>query len=192
MDQTYPDATFLGSNSHFNEFYVWYPTTDSNSVCTDYVKYHYLDGEWDYGVDPSFERSAWMDQSAITNPVGADYAGLLQQSEAAPDLDGVPMDSWAQSGWLGLPNGSQYTHVQRVLPDFKLSDGAAMQITVSLVDYVSDTPRTYGPYALTAATPYFTVEQRGRYMSLKIESVDRGSFWRLGQIELEVQAAGAR
>ncbi len=79
-----------------------------------------------------------------------------------------------------------------MLPDFKLSDGAAMQITVSLVDYVSDTPRTYGPYALTAATPYFTVEQRGRYMSLKIESVDRGSFWRLGQIELEVQAAGAR
>ena len=42
------------------------------------------------------------------------------------------------------------------------------------------TPRVQGPFTLTQATKYITPRLRGRLVSIKFESNDIDTFWRIG------------
>jgi hypothetical protein len=190
LDRNYTDAIFCAVNSYFNEVAWYFPTIGSNGVVTSYVKFNMLDSVWDYGT---LGRSAWIDQSIFGAPVGADYNMLLQQHEVANDLDGLPMDSWAQSGEIEMGDGSMYLYLDRLLPDFLFnSPSDVAMLTVYVSNFLGDTPRVYGPYQVTSSSKYLVVHARGRYASLKVESNGLGSFWRLGKTQAVVSPAGRR
>lgn len=193
---SYLGDIFVGADEQFGEFFTFFPTPDTAGVCLQYVKFNRTEGggTWDYGLMPP-GRSAWTDLSRFGNPVAADYTGLLQQHETSTDLDGQPMDSWVQTGWLSIAEGDEFMSVRRILTDFKVLAGVeALLVTVLMTDYTNGNApiRSYGPFMIGADTPYIFLGARGRYMALKIESNALGTVWRAGKFEPLIRADGKR
>jgi len=194
LDRNYISEVFAWPNSYFNEISWFYPTIGSNGVITNYVKFNLLDNTWDFGA---WNRTAGIDQSVCRGPIAAagDTGYLVQHDMGGPsyaDNDGVAMDSWIQTGWFKLSEGSNFMSLYRILPDFILSPGAQVLLTVYVVNYIGDTPTVLGPYTVASSSDYVIVRGRGRYASIKIESTGLGSFWRLGKLLVQVQPAGRR
>jgi hypothetical protein len=67
---------------------------------------------------------------------------------------------------------------------------ATVLMTFYVCDYAGQTPLTYGPFTMTQATTFLTPRFRGRLVSVKIESNDINTFWRLGNIRYRLQPDG--
>lgn len=171
--------TICAPNSAFNEISWYYASNTGNGEIDSYVKYNEVDGVWDYGT---LIRTAWLDQSTWGNAIGVDGVGLMQQHETSNDADGTAIDSWAQSGDMKIEGGTLYTFLERVIPDFVYSGGNTVLLTFYFKNYPNGTIYTVGPLNATEAVNYLVVRGRGRLISVKIQSNDLGSFWRLGQI----------
>jgi hypothetical protein len=173
-------------NSRFGEIQWFYPSISGGTGEVDsYVKYNVYLNVWDFGT---LGRSAWVDQSVLGPPIGADPTTLLlQQHETSNDADGVAMLPSFQTGYYALNEGDQKTFIDWIWPDAKWgmmsqAKTAALQITFLTLDYPGDTPQVFGPYTVTQATEYFYTRLRARLLAVKISSSDLGSFWRIGNI----------
>lgn len=189
---TYNQAKMhMGANSHFNEFFQFFPSLTGNGEIDSYVKFQKSDRVWDYG---SLIRTAWFDQSVAVNgnPIGTDQLGYIQEHEASNDADGSPMLSSATTGWFKISDGLFYIFLERFLTDFVFGPSTTVILTVFMADYPNDTPRQYGPFSITNQTEYIIVRGRGRLGRVQISSSDLGSFWRLGELIYFGSQAGRR
>lgn len=183
------------ANSSFNELTWYYPSLSGGGEVDSYVKYNTLLGPelgWDYG---SLARTAWIDQSVLGQPIGADTNRFIQQHEISNDADGQAMNSWFQTGYFVLEEGNVLTFIDQFWPDMKWgqygsSPNAQVLLTFYVVEYPGQTPRTYGPFTLQQATTFITPRFRGRLVSLRFESNDVGSFWRIGANRFRFQPDG--
>lgn len=181
-------------NSMFNEIAWFFPSATSAGECDSYVKLNTGDGAWDYGT---LSRTAWTDASIVGNAIGSDTTGFIYQHDLTNDAGGIPMAPFFQSGFWRIQDGNDLAFVDFIIPDMKFgtfsgSQGASVQITFFVVDYLGDTPRQYGPYTFTSTTEYINVRFRGRFMAVKISSQDSGSFWRIGRIAYRWAPSGRR
>lgn len=183
----------VAPNSRFGEISWFYPTTDSGEN-TKYVKVNLLTNpiSWDFGT---LTRTAWINESVLGPPIGASSDEYIYQHETSPDADGQAMNSYFQTGYAALSEADVLTFIDQVWPDMKWGYyGGAQSATVALTFYVADypgaTPVAHGPFNLTEATTFITPRLRGRLVSIKIESNDLGSFWRLGNIRYRFQPDG--
>jgi hypothetical protein len=180
-------------NSRFGEISWFYPSANGNGEVDSYVKYNVFLGEWDYG---SLGRSAWVDQSVLGPPIGADpVSNYLYQHETSNDADGTAMLPFLQTGYFTISEGDLKTFVDLVWPDMRWgqwsqAQTATVQISFYVVDYPGDTPTVYGPYSVTQATKYFNTRLRGRLVSIRIASSDLGTWWRIGALRYRYMPDG--
>jgi hypothetical protein len=192
IDMNYASNIRCAPNSRFGEIAWYYPTIGSGGVPTNYVKYNVIIGQWDYGT---LTRTAWIDQSVLGAPIGSGGDNVIYQHETSKDADGQAMTSYFQTGYFTLQDGDVKTFVDQLWPDMKWGyfDGpatATVSITFYVTDYPGQTPSVFGPYSVTQATTYITPRFRGRLVSIRVESSDVGSFWRLGNIRYRLQPDG--
>lgn len=172
-------------NSRFGEVQWFYPSANGTGEVDSYVKYNAYMNVWDYG---QLGRSAWVDQSVLGPPIGADPVSLyLYQHETSNDADGVAMLPFFQTGYYTLAEGDFKTFVDLVWPDMRWgqwsqSQTATVQISFFCVNYPGDTPVVFGPYPVTQATKFFNTRLRARLIAIRISSSDLGSFWRVGAL----------
>lgn len=179
-------------NSRFGEISWFYPTVGSGGEISNYAKYNIGLNQWDYGA---LSRTAWINQSVLGAPIGADSTGLIFQHETSTNADGQPMTSSFQTGYFALADGDAMTYVDQFWPDAKWGyyDGtqnANLQLTFYVKNYPSDSPQVYGPYTVTSGTDYITPRFRGRLVSIKIGSSDANSFWRMGAMRYRYSPDG--
>lgn len=197
IDANYWENVRCAPNSRFGEVSWYYPTIGSGGVPTKYVKYNTLLNQWDYGT---LTRTAWIDQSVNGAPIGAGEDYIIYQHESS-STDGTlynagtePMNSWFQTGYFSIQEGDLKTFVDQVWPDMKWglydqSQNATVTITFYTADYPGDTPKTYS-YTVTQGTQFVTPRLRARLVSIRVESNDLNSFWRLGNIRYRYQPDG--
>ena len=199
LDTTNLDRIRVCANSRFGEIAWHFPTNGNGGENYGYVKYNIVLDQWDYGsnstANPYVARSAWINESVLGPPIGAGLNQYLYQHETSTDADGVAMDSYFQTGYFVLNEADVKMFIDQVWPDMKWgyyggTQGANILLTFYVTDYAGQTPTAYGPYTLTQATTYITPRFRGRLVSIKIESNDIGSWWRLGNIRYRIQADG--
>jgi hypothetical protein len=192
LDTANKDKIRFAANSRFAEVAWYYPTTPSGEV-TNYIKYNFLLDTWDYGT---LGRTAWINESVLGPPIGADpVTTYIYQHETSPDADGQAMDSYFQTGYFVISEADLKMFVDQVWPDMKWgyyngTQGANILLTFYVTDYPGQTPITYGPFTLTQATTFITPRFRGRLVSIRIESNDIGSFWRIGNMRYRFQPDG--
>lgn len=182
----------VAPNSRFGEIAWYYPTTGNGGEISNYVKYNVILDQWDYGT---LARTAWINESVLGPPIGAGTDQFIYQHETSPDADTQPMSSSFQTGYFVLTEADVKMFVDQIWPDMKWgyyggTQGATLTFTFYATDYPGDTPTVYGPYTMTQSTEFITPRMRGRLVSIKIESDDLGSFWRLGNIRYRYQQDG--
>lgn len=169
-------------NSSFNEVVWYYPSANGGGEVDSYAKYTVNMGVWDYGL---LGRTAWVDQSVLGQPIGADTNRFAQQHEVSYDADGQPLVASFQTGYFTMNEGEFLTFVDQFWPDMKWgpygsTPNAQLLLTFFVSEYPGTAPREYGPFTLSQATQYVTPRFRGRLVSIKFESIDVGTFWRVG------------
>lgn len=193
LDQTALSKIRIAINSLFGEITWYYPSLSGGGEVDSYVKYNTLIPGWDYGL---LARSAWIDQSVLGPPIGADPGSLyIYQHETSPDADGQALVSNFQTGYYSMSDGDQLTFCDQFWPDMKWgyyngTQNATVQITLYGADYPGQTPTVYGPYSVTQGTKFFSPRIRNRLISVGVGSSDVGSFWRIGGIRYRYAADG--
>jgi hypothetical protein len=198
LDRTNVWKIRVAVNSMFNEIAWWYPVVGGSGENSSYVKYNYAQGLWDIGTgyEGGNSCSAWVDQSVLGPPLRAGPFTLqLFQHETSNDANGLPIPSFAQTGYIAMSEADVKIFVDWIWPDMKWgqvgqSQTANVQITFSVADYPGDTPTVYGPYTATQAIEYFYTRFRGRLVSITVGSNDLGSFWRIGNIRYRYAVDG--
>jgi hypothetical protein len=199
LDTTNLDKIRFAANSRFGEVAWHFPTISNGGENEGYVKYNYVLDQWDYGFNnasnPYVSRSAWINESVLGPPIGAALNQYIYQHEVSQNADNVAMNSSFQTGYFVLTEADVKMFIDQVWPDMKWgyyggTQGADILLTFYVTDYPGQTPLTYGPYTLTQATTYVTPRFRGRLVSIKIESNDIDSFWRLGNFRYRIQPDG--
>jgi hypothetical protein len=164
-----------------------------------FVKYNIILDQWDYSFNttsnPYVARSAWTNESVLGPPIGAAANNFLYQHETSPDAAGSAMNSYFQTGYFVLSEADVKMFIDQVWPDMKWgyfggAQSANVLITFYTTDYAGQDPLVYGPYTLTQATTYITPRFRGRLVSIRIQSTDAGSWWRLGNFRYRLQPDG--
>lgn len=204
LDLSNANKIRIAANSAFGEVAWYYPTLTSGGEVTKYAKYNALLDQWDYGA---LTRTAWINQSVLGPPIGSNGNYIFQHEtskNAADPITGaaVAMDSYFRTGYYVLTEGEWKLFVDQIWPDMKWGyfDGT-QNATVLMTFYVADYPgsavspsaggvRTYGPFTMTDATAFLTPRFRGRLLSIKIESTDLNSFWRIGAMRYRFEQDG--
>lgn len=196
IDTNYWENVVCAPNSRFGEVAWYYPTlanvgTALEGVATNYVKYNVMLNQWDYGT---LSRTAWIDQGVNGPPLGAGGDYNIYQHEVTNNADGAAINAWFQTGYFAVQEGELKTFIDQVWPDMKWglyegTQGASVTITFYTADYPGDTPRTYS-FPVTQTTDFVTPRFRARLVSIRIESDDLNSFWRLGNIRYRYQPDG--
>lgn len=200
LSTTYAANVRAMPNTPFNEVGWLFPSTASaNGECDCYVKFNISEpgAPWDIGPAAALPRSAWIDQTILGPPIGANPGGVIYQHETGNDADGSPLNASFTTGYFYLAQGEEFAVVDQIIPDMKWglyggSQSAQVQMTFNVVNYPGDTPTAYGPYTVTQATQYISVRFRGRQMSITVQSSDLGSFWRLGKVRYRYAPSGRR
>jgi hypothetical protein len=159
-----------------------------------YVKYNIEEQSWDYGT---LQRTAWVDQSVLGQPIGTTAQGVIYQHETSPDADGLPLLASFTTGWFVISEGQSLSFVDWFFPDMKWkyfngAGSASIQVTVEAANYPNETPRSYGPFTITDAKEFVNMRLRGRLIRLTYASSDIGTFWRLGSMRYRTAADGRR
>jgi hypothetical protein len=199
LDTTNLDRIRVAANSRFGEITWYFPTNSNGGENFGYVKYNFILDQWDYGfnstANPYVARSAWINESVLGPPIGAGLNQYIYQHETSPNADNASMNSYFQTGYFVLSEADVKMFIDQVWPDMKWgyfggSQSANILLTFYVTDYAGQDPLVYGPYTLTQATTYITPRFRGRLVSIRIESNDINSWWRLGNFRYRLQPDG--
>jgi hypothetical protein len=202
MDQQL--KVYAGHCSSFSEVWWFYPSTDSPEN-DRYVVYNYEQRVWYYGAMP---RTAWADRSVLMFPISASPDGFIYYQESGLN-DGsvsppVALAPYIESSVIDMGDGDQFMFATRVIPDltFRNSTNASPTATLTIkarnfpggAYFASDSD----PVTKTTSLPVeqFTnelyVRLRGRSMSLRVESNQTNTAWRLGDPRLDLRTDGRK
>jgi hypothetical protein len=195
---------YAGHSSSFSEVWWFYPST--NSTENDrYVVYNYEQRVWYYGGMP---RTAWADRNVLGFPLAVSPDGYVYYQESGLNDDSVdppaPLAPYIESSVVDIGDGDQFMFATRLIPDltFRNSTNGAPTATITLkarnfpggAYFASDSD----PVIKTASVPVeqFTeqlfVRLRARSMSLRVESNQINTAWRLGDPRLDLRTDGRR
>lgn len=193
-----------GQNASFAEVWWFYPSSES-SENNRYVVYNYEQRVWYYG---EMARTAWQDRSVLSNPTAISPDGYVYYHENGLD-DGsvnppVALTPYIESSVVDIGDGEQFMFATRIIPDLTFRNSTNMSPTATMTLKARNFPG--GAYFASDADPVtktasLPVEQftnqiftrlRGRSMSLRVESSQTGTAWRLGDPRLDVRTDGRR
>ncbi len=195
---------YAGHCSSFSEVWWFYPSA-SSSENDRYVVYNYEQRVWYYG---SLARTAWLDRNVLQYPLAVSPDGYVYYQENGLN-DGsvnppVPIAPYIESSVVDIGDGDQFMFATRLIPDltFRNSTNDAPTATITLkarnfpggAYFATDSD----PVTKTASLP---VEQftnqiftrlRGRSISMRIESNQINTAWRLGDPRLDIRTDGRK
>jgi hypothetical protein len=195
---------YAGHSSSFSEVWWFYPSGNS-SENNSYVVYNYEQKIWYYGT---LSRTAWQDRNVLSFPIAASPDGYVYYQENGLD-DGsinppVALAPYIESSVVDIGDGDQFMFATRIIPDLTFRNSTNVSPVATLTIKARNFPggayfaSDVDPVTKTASLP---VEQftdqlftrlRGRSMSLRIESNQTGTAWRLGDPRLDLRTDGRR
>ena len=196
MDQK--DKIFCGINSEFKEIIWLYPSTDSTE-CDSYVVWSPDENYWSYG-DSIF--TTFADKTVFGNTITTGLQGTNPASnklfnnevQGLYTADGVAMSSFIESADFDIDSGNEVMFLNRVIPDFDLSDGS-LTFSIKTKDFPeSSTSREKPnpPHTVTNSTAKIDMRARGRQGRVRVSCNAAGTSWKWGSIRLAIQPDGRR
>lgn len=193
-----------GHCSSFSEIWWFYPSA-SSSENDRYVVYNYEQRVWYYG---SLARTSWLDRNILDFPIAISTDGYIYYHENGLN-DGsvnppVAIAPYIESSVVDLGEGDQFMFATRIIPDitFRNSTNGAPTATLTLkarnfpggAYFASDidTVTKTASHPVEQFTNQVFTRLRGRSMSLRVESNQVNTSWRLGDPRLDLRTDGRR
>ena len=195
---------YAGHSSSFSEVWWFYPSSNSQEN-DSYVVYNYEQKVWYYGT---MSRTAWQDRNVLSFPTAISPDGYVYYQENGLD-DGsanppVALAPYIESSVVDMGDGDQFMFATRVIPDLTFRNSTNVAPTATLTLKARNFPG--GAYFATDSDPVVKtashpVEQftnqlftrlRGRSISLRIESNQTGTAWRLGDPRVDLRTDGRK
>jgi hypothetical protein len=195
---------YAGHSSSFSEVWWFYPSLNSQEN-DSYVVYNYEQKVWYYGT---MSRTAWQDRNVLSFPTAISPDGYVYYQENGLD-DGsanppVALAPYIESSVVDMGDGDQFMFATRVIPDLTFRNSTNVAPTATLTLKARNFPG--GSYFATDSDPVVKtashpVEQftnqlftrlRGRSISLRIESNQTGTAWRLGDPRVDLRTDGRK
>jgi hypothetical protein len=195
---------YAGHSSSFSEVWWFYPSSSSQEN-DSYVVYNYEQKVWYYGT---LSRTAWQDRNVLSFPTAISPDGYVYYQENGLD-DGsanppVALAPYIESSVVDMGDGDQFMFATRVIPDLTFRNSTNVAPTATLTLKARNFPG--GAYFATDSDPVVKtashpVEQftnqlftrlRGRSISLRIESNQTGTAWRLGDPRVDLRTDGRK
>jgi hypothetical protein len=195
---------FAGHCSSFSEVWWFYPSTGSQEN-DSYVVYNYEQRIWYYGTMP---RTAWLDRNVLSFPLAVSPDGYVYYQENGLDDGSVnppaALSPYIESSVFDIGDGDQFMFATRVIPDLTFRNSTAASPTATMTIKARNFPggsyfaSDSDPVTKTASLPVeqFTnelfIRMRGRSMSLRVESSQTGTAWRLGDPRIDMRTDGRK
>jgi hypothetical protein len=195
---------YAGHCSSFSEVWWFYPSA-SSSENDKYVVYNYEQRIWYYGT---LSRTAWLDRNVLQYPLAVSPDGYVYYQENGLN-DGsvnppVPIAPYVESSVIDMGDGDNFMFATRIIPDLTFRNSTNAAPTVTLTLKVRNFPG--GAYFATDSDPVtkttsVPVEQftneiftrlRGRSISLRVDSSQLNTAWRLGDPRLDIRTDGRK
>ena len=195
---------YAGHCSSFAEVWWFYPSA-SSSENDKYVVYNYEQRIWYYGA---LSRTAWLDRNVLQYPLAVSPDGYVYYQENGLN-DGsanppVPITPYIESSVIDMGEGDNFMFATRIIPDLTFRNSTNAAPTVTLTLKVRNFPG--GAYFATDSDPVtkttsVPVEQftnevftrlRGRSISLRVDSSQLNTAWRLGDPRLDIRTDGRK
>lgn len=195
LDQNNLDKIHVAPNNGFGEVAWYFPSASGGTGEVDsYVKFNFILNCWDCG---RLNRTAWIDQSVLGQPIGASSVGYIYQHEVAPDADGQQMGEFFTTGLAQISQGENLMFVDWLIPDFRYGtyagpQNASLNITLNYTDYPGAVQKTKGPYQVSSTVDYRNPRVRAREIGFTAAGIGIGTFWRLGGLRYRAAPDGKR
>lgn len=202
------------STNRSNDEIIWfYPSVDGGGEIDSYVTFDMVQGIWNIGM---LNRTAWLDLDTLNYPIAASTDSFMYQHEYGSD-DGsqtpsVPLAAYIESGPIELSSegsfdkGDKFMFIRRILPDITFRGytdnintpkvNLVLKMTDKPGDNFDQTSSSQVARSVILPVEQFTdelqVRLRGRSMSLRIDSPQLGTKWRLGVPRIDVRTDGQR
>jgi len=188
------DKVFAGVNSEFNEIMWLYPSENSAEP-DSYIIYNYKENHWVYGT--SF-YSVLAGERVFDNTIGA---GRVSASDSRYLWNNEPTDvysgngkiltSYLESSSFDIDDGNELLFVDRIIPDYTITNNGNIQFSIMFSEYPNSTPITKGPYTINQNTTKVDLRGRGRQAEIIVSASSNGS-WRWGSVRANVRPDGGR
>ena len=176
--------TYAGHNSQFNEI-TWFFQSLSASEVDRYVSYNYVQDCWYYGT---LARTSWMDADIFTRPVAAGTDGKLYFHESGVSANGDELNSYIESGFMNIKDGTEISFVDAFVPDFEVSAGS-LNVTLRMNKYPQQTPTNKGPIPINSTTGKKGIRARGRQLAVRVSGNGK---WVYGSPLIRIKSDGER
>ncbi len=183
IDQSQGNKAWAGVSDAGNSILFAYQSMNGSDV-DSYAEFFPTTGVWSFG---EWDRTAWCPTPANTPPIAVGVDGTIYHHEIGNSsvtlASGArvtgPIGSWAETGFIDIGDGTQFTCVNQILPDFSEQIGT-VYLTIKATDYPNADPTVDGPFALTPDTEWVRCRVRGRQIALRFDALDPDSYFRIG------------
>lgn len=189
---------YASLSEDFDEIRWDYPSKESEQNAR-YVVFNHQEQGWYRGT---MQRSAMHEKTSLfsNKPYATDVGGVgvsddfkstLFVHELGVDAGDDPMNEYMETFDLMLPAGTEYIHLDKIIPDFKRLEGS---VTFTLnAKRAPQQPggRTKIYPGITRYTEKVSVRMRGKQISWRVSSGDLGVTWRMGHPEFRYEEDGS-
>ena len=192
LNTTYYDKVYTGINTEFKEI-IWLYVSDSATECDSYVIFSPEEGYWVYG-DTFY--TTFNDREVYGNTIttGASTTGnYLYNNEPAGVFtgDGSTLISFVESADFDVDDGNAIMFMDRIIPDFDLSQGK-IKLHVVTKQFPESTESTTKEFDITGTTKKVDFRARGRQAKIRVSCNSNNASWKWGSIRLALQGDGGR
>lgn len=187
------DKIFCGVNSAFSEIWWLYPDSRDGLECSRYAALSWAESPaathpiWTCGT---LARSAWIKPGIFSEPLAFGTDSRVYWHEKGNDANGDVLTASLTSSMFDIEDGGNMMVLKRLVPDFDSQTGA-INVTVTTRSFPNASDVTFGPYLATPSTTMLNMRVTARQMQLQFGSAASPSFWRLGQLRVDVSKSGA-
>lgn len=193
------DKIVASSIAQYGEIWWHYPDVrDMVTTTTDgmipglensrYMSLSYIGQGWARGT---LSRTAFVDASPATSPIGIDYDGASFYHERGQYANGSAINWFIESADYYLGEADNTLEIQGVWPDFEDQVGA-IQMTMTTRLYPQGNEYVRGPYSISPNRGRRDFRASGRVARVRIASNSAPSYARLGKLEFDAQRRGLR
>ena len=193
LNTTYYDKVYTGINSEFREI-IWLYVSNDATECDKYVVFNPEDNYWIYG-DTFFTTFRDREIFGNTLTTGATTTGnFLFDNEPSGVFtgDGATLVSFIESADFDIDDGNQLMFMNRIIPDFELSNNNNLTIKISPKQYPESNVLTTVSKSIDNTTTKIDFRARGRQARIRVSCESNNAEWEWGSIRLAFQGDGAR